>query len=605
MLAGMSEAAPQHDEYRQEFFLDLARPRADTDEARAEARERWNAWRRDPANADVRVNFSGVDFRLPGNAGISFDRFAFSDWARFDRATFGDAASFESATFGNESRFDNATFGGGATFDRATFGHRARFDRATFGDHASFSSVLFGHRVRFDGAAFGNSASFFNATLDDAASFDRATFGVGANFDSATFGFRASFDSVRFGESASFYRANFGYVASFYRATFADRAFFNSTTFGDEAIFDRTTFGDGASFHSATFRNLANFRAAQLQGSATFEGSPAGPWIAQMRMGFAATEANEAEPGTRARAYFDQQEREGFGPHAFLGIDFSDARILGPISFGRRSFERPANFTDAQFHAPPDFDGASNLQRIDFTGARIGFVLPDHKRWKPHWTEDSAVPVRLRAFRKIAEDTKNHDLERDLYIEERKAERGVHRKRLRDAFWAERDDLKQVALLGPLIIAWCWRRAMDLYWLFSNYGRSLLRPPFWLLATLWPLVWAFDASLTAQRRSATQSAFASASEKPAEAAKAMKRQFYAATRQLAISNTIPFVGPLSIDGEVKKFLLCGAPPASEAAKACAPIAPWRYQLTLIGQNVLSALLLFFFGLALRNYFKVK
>jgi hypothetical protein len=32
----------------------------------------------------------------------------------------------------------------------------------------------------------------------------------------------------------------------------------------------------------------------------------------------------------------------------------------------------------------------------------------------------------LRAFRKIAEETKNHDLERDLYIEERKAERGVY-----------------------------------------------------------------------------------------------------------------------------------------------------------------------------------
>jgi hypothetical protein len=42
------------------------------------------------------------------------------------------------------------------------------------------------------------------------------------------------------------------------------------------------------------------------------------------------------------------------------------------------------------------------------------------------WTEKSEVPLRLRRLRKIAEETKNHDLERDLYIEERKAERGVY-----------------------------------------------------------------------------------------------------------------------------------------------------------------------------------
>ena len=36
-----------------------------------------------------------------------------------------------------------------------------------------------------------------------------------------------------------------------------------------------------------------------------------------------------------------------------------------------------------------------------------------------------------------------------------------------------------------------------------------------------------------------------------------------------------------------------------------PVAPGAYQFALIGQNLLSALLLFFFGLALRNYFKVK
>jgi hypothetical protein len=51
----------------------------------------------------------------------------------------------------------------------------------------------------------------------------------------------------------------------------------------------------------------------------------------------------------------------------------------------------------------------NNAGKIDFTGARVSFA-PEGK-W-PHWTENSRIPVR--AFRKIAEETKNHDLERDL-----------------------------------------------------------------------------------------------------------------------------------------------------------------------------------------------
>lgn len=520
MLAGMQDDAAQHDEHLKEFFLDLARPAADTDDARAAARERWNAWRSAPENAEVRVNFAGVNFGEKENRVISFAGFEFGDWAGFEETKF-------------------------------SFG--ARFDRATFGDHASFDRATFALVPSFDGVTFGRGASFDDATFWSGPKFDHATFEHGATFNGAAFGVQMmKISGVRYEAGASF---------------------------------SDTVFQGGANFAGATVEPWLERQCAKLFGEA------AG--------------GDAALRKKREQAFRAWQKVDGIGPHAFLDLDFSDARILGPISFARRSFERPADFTGARFHAPPDFDGATNLQRIDFTGARVGFAPPEHPRWTPHWTEDSSVPLRLRAFRAVAEQTKNHDLERDLYIEERKAERGVVRKRLREAYWAERNDFRQVALLGPLFIAWLWRRAMDVYWLLSDYGRSLARPPVWLLVTLWPFVWTFDASLTDQRRAATRAAFAAAVEGKADAAAATKRTYYAATRQLAISNTIPFVGSLSIDGEVKKFLLCGAPPGDDRGRACAPIAPRGYQLTLIAQNMLSALLLFFFGLALRNYFKVK
>jgi hypothetical protein len=63
----------------------------------------------------------------------------------------------------------------------------------------------------------------------------------------------------------------------------------------------------------------------------------------------------------------------------------------------------------------------------------------------------SGFPLRVRArngtkitaFRKVAEETKNHDLERDLYIEERKAERGVRWRLLLDELKMAPEELKK------------------------------------------------------------------------------------------------------------------------------------------------------------------
>ena len=93
-------------------------------------------------------------------------------------------------------------------------------------------------------------------------------------------------------------------------------------------------------------------------------------------------------------------------------------------------------------------------------------------------------------FRKIAEETKNHDLERDLYIEERKAERGVY---LRQRW----EELKKEGWKNwprnvvRLAIHGFWIFIMFLYWALADYGRSFVRPFVWWLAlsvSFFPLV---------------------------------------------------------------------------------------------------------------------
>jgi hypothetical protein len=83
----------------------------------------------------------------------------------------------------------------------------------------------------------------------------------------------------------------------------------------------------------------------------------------------------------------------------------------------------------------------------------------------------------LRALRKIAEETKNHDLERDLYIEERKAERGVYLvQHFKD--WVK-DPKKKWALIAHIL----WICVMGIYWALADYGRSFVRPFAWLIAS--------------------------------------------------------------------------------------------------------------------------
>ena len=62
---------------------------------------------------------------------------------------------------------------------------------------------------------------------------------------------------------------------------------------------------------------------------------------------------------------------------------------------------------------------------------------------------------------------------------------------------------------------------------------------------------------------------------------------------------MPFVGPLTIDAEIKKFLFC------PGFGSCLPIPPEGLQFWVLFQNLFSITLVFFIGLALRNYFKIK
>jgi hypothetical protein len=189
----------------------------------------------------------------------------------------------------------------------------------------------------------------------------------------------------------------------------------------------------------------------------------------------------------------------------------------------------------------------------------------------------------LRALRKLAEVTKNHDLERDLYIEERKAERGIYLHQLFEELkWAP--IMEKPLIAGRLLIHVLWIIVMFFYWALSNYGRNPVLPFVWLALSVPFFYWRYCKVLAPLMH---------------EAGPANTNNYTHAVWMLAFGNAVPFVGPLTIDAEIKKFLFC------PGFGYCLPMPPGGFQVWLVIQNVVSITLVFFIGLALRNYFKIK
>jgi hypothetical protein len=373
MAAG--EGASQR--YNQDFFLDLV----------AKGKDTWNAWRRDPANEDVRVTFAGVDFLEAPRDQIDFSGFEFGDNADFS------GCIWRGVPWQFGERYEMG-YGFGIRFDAKAFRPgRASFIGATFGRSAFFINASFGEEAFFDGAIFDHHPSFSCATFGDGASFTKATFGSWTSFYHATFGAGASFKTATFGDYVTFFSASFGYLANFERAIF--------------------------------------------EGYVSFVAGPS------------PNEIKDDPENSLKRRHRQLWEHRRSGPDRFHSISFANAHFndkvefSGGADFSGRTFEDVADFSNSRFFKLPIFRNVTNVAQIDFSGTRFGFALPG----KRQWTTDSKIPIRLRALRKIAEETKNHDLERDLYIEERKAERGVY---LRQRW----EELKKASWTERLLIAW-------------------------------------------------------------------------------------------------------------------------------------------------------
>jgi Pentapeptide repeats (9 copies) len=631
--------------YDQEFFLALARCGKDA----------WNRWRE--TNPEIKVTFEGIDFREP-NKDINFSKFQFGDDANLRACWFGHYANLSGATFGDRADLSGVTFGAWTDLSGVIFGKRANLSGATFGDMANLREVTFGDRANLSGATFGDVTYLNGATFGNGADLREATFGDNAVFDDATFGHRVDLSRATFGvrAAASFVGATFGHEADLSGTTFKQGANLMGVTFGEGASFPGARFGGGAYLIGANFKHAASFSGARFGVNADLSGATFGAYADfsgasfESRASFSGATFGTGASFSDATFFGDtdltaksiDELRERFKkiydlqklmeslertltdakPKAFTAVSFASARFNGTVDFSGRDFSERCDLTRARFGQPPKFDECEHKGNIDLNGAAIRFSGRFYGRrtagWTisgrrtPGWTTDSDVARRLRVLRKLADETKNHDLERDLYIEERKAERGIKLAQL----WATkkisnltyqsrafespvwfviwsvmRTDWRKVPpVLIKLIDHWLWIAVMVGYWALSNYGRSFVRPLLALGLSILLFKCAYVMAV------GTPSAMAA-------------KDFEGAARAYAIANSLPFVGALTLEKDVKMILLCAGRQTQYTTvygpPICSPLpSPW-FQLVTVVQSIFSAICLFFAGLALRNYFKLR
>ncbi|MGO8953725.1 MAG: pentapeptide repeat-containing protein [Rhodomicrobium sp.] len=513
---------------------------------------------------------------------IDFKGFVFPGRAQFDHAGFSCPVSFDGATFSAISLFNDSTFSGSATFEQVAFLEAASFSQATFSGDASFTAAIFSGMALFQSAIFSGFASFSRSTFSGYATFIRTSFCEMAFFASATF-----LDS-----------------ASFLKARFSDTASLISATFSGDADFSGLVFPGDVQFQSANFGQRANFALARFQRSAQFEG-----------------------------IHFDGE------------VDFNAARSEGAFSLARCSFRGVPNFIQAHFEEAPRLDNIAvrgaidaflskadkqKLRKLKRTPRALLIGLARPLEGIPPQSQWRNLPARWRALKRLAIQGHDTDRELEFHAREVQSQRFAGDWPVPFAFWRGK-------AWGGFFRFWLG----IFYEIASDFGRSLARPlGFWLLAVVIGATVYVSQSpqiVTARHRQEAKSAsmISAAASRAWHAWLSKRVPCYAgqpAPPKDKNGDTPVYVGALSpslqsgtdVANEAWHLafrnafiVLDGSSEAAHRSYGCLygvelygggnPLAvvPGAVSTASAIQKLVSALMIFLFGLALRNMLKMK
>lgn len=449
----------------------------------------------------------------------------------------------------DDADFTGYVFPGFADFCDTILGEQEKSSGRVMFTYASFCDAAFFNRAQFNGYA-----DFQEAQFEGNVEFLAAQFvGGSAHFDAARFGGRyVDFGGVRFsGGDAVFVEVQFNCKVEFAEACFSGGfADFHRAQFSGDVVFEGTVFFKEANFGEAQFSSQKNRRVKVVFGKCNFQ-----------------------------------------GPAVFEDAKFQDANftsIISERSFSMTGaeFETTPSFIEAKFHKPPRLDNIV----IKTQPAK---EIPEQDP-RPWWAKrflvapDKDEHARFRELRAMAADGNDHV----------NALRFNAREIIARRFWVdkpyplEEEDTWENCHAARYWLGW-------LYGVFSDYGRSIVRPLMWevglvgfFAVVFLTLAVAEEGPRPGERWNACHASYLGDEQKKNQKTNRL-------TEAIALSKrNVLFIGRADT---ARRTYGCLYGLENEGRSGRVP--PWVGFLSS-AQSILSAILLFLAGLAIRNMFRI-
>ena len=377
----------------------------------------------------------------------------------------------------------------------------------------------------------------------------------------------ADFSDHVFSDWVNFARFRFPGDAMFWGTTFENGVDFSHTEFHHAVTFDRATFGDNAEFKDTTFKSESSFIQATFSNYLMIENSTFSGTVRFL----AATISRFA--GISGSVFFEDAM-------------FSQSNLEAPLHINDSTFKKNANFMAV---------GGKGLFLRNVTFARLPSFTGAHFEAAPQFDPDQLDPRRLnkfarkstaslypaswRALKRLATQGHDHECEFQFFTGEILARRGAQDKPIHLRFWA----------------GW-------LYEIFSDFGRSMIRPLGWLaLSTcIFAGVYASNSAEFSQFPVPLDVQCVSGPGDP-----------QVAVWILSVHKAFPFTG-IGSSGKLEQIYTClyGLQPSNPFAQGPLSTGPYPNipdSVAFLGvlQFFLSAVLIFLFVLAIRNWFRIR
>lgn len=202
---------------------------------------------------DQKIKIDGFEF--------DFSHFIFPGDVDFERANFKGGINFRRAEFHGLSDFNLVRIKGRADFTNTKFFRQVSFRQVKIKDEAIFLNTNFFEDANFWDSKFCGNVQFLNTNFNGQAQYSTTVFKKRASFAKSQFKSVAAFNFVEFKKNADFFDVKFLDEVNFLSSKFYGEAYFINSKFMEKAYFSFVDFKSGVLLGGAIFKDASHFEA--------------------------------------------------------------------------------------------------------------------------------------------------------------------------------------------------------------------------------------------------------------------------------------------------------------------------------------------------------